>query len=176
MIHFILGGARSGKSRYAEQYAKNNGNDVVYIATADAYDDEMKRRIKQHKNQRPAHWVTIEEPLHLGQILEQNDQSNRVFLVDCLTLWLSNVLFKGVETANEARFSKEKDQLMDVLTNLQADIILVSNEVGQGITPANAMSRRFVDEAGSLHQAISALSNQVTFVTAGLPLQLKEPT
>ncbi len=175
MIQFILGGARSGKSRYAEKQVESKGNDVIYIATADAYDDEMKRRITQHRNQRPTHWTTIEEPLQLASTLKQHDQTGCVFLVDCLTLWLSNILFKGAEKTNEERLNIEKNNLLLTLPQLKADIILVSNEVGQGITPANAMSRRFVDEAGSLHQAISTLSNQVTLVTAGLPQQLKKP-
>ncbi|MEW5057240.1 MAG: bifunctional adenosylcobinamide kinase/adenosylcobinamide-phosphate guanylyltransferase [Cycloclasticus sp.] len=173
MIELILGGARSGKSRYAERQAAASNKDVYYIATASAGDGEMSQRIKQHVQQRPAHWQTTEEPVQLASALQQHDQVNRVFLVDCLTLWLSNILFSDSEQANEQRFEDEKKQLLELLPQLNADIILVSNEVGQGITPINAMARRFVDEAGRLHQDISPLSHKVSFVTAGLVQQLK---
>ncbi|MEW5009246.1 MAG: bifunctional adenosylcobinamide kinase/adenosylcobinamide-phosphate guanylyltransferase [Cycloclasticus sp.] len=173
MIELILGGARSGKSRYAERQAAASNKDVYYIATASAGDGEMSQRIKQHVQQRPAHWQTIEEPVQLASVLQQHDQANRLFLVDCLTLWLSNILFSDSEQANEQRFEDEKKQLLELLPQLNADIILVSNEVGQGITPINAMARRFVDEAGRLHQDISPLSHKVSFVTAGLVQQLK---
>ena len=173
MIELILGGARSGKSRHAEQQAAASHKDVYYIATASAGDGEMSQRIKQHQQQRPAHWQTIEEPVQLARVLQQHDKANRVFLVDCLTLWLSNILFSDSEHANEQRFNHEKQELLKILPLLSADIIMVSNEVGQGITPINAMARRFVDEAGRLHQDISPLSHTVSFVTAGLIQQLK---
>lgn len=173
MIEFILGGARSGKSRYAEQQALNTNKEVVYIATAHAGDNEMARRIEQHQRQRPDHWITIEEPIYLTSILEQHDQTERVFLIDCLTLWLSNTLFQNSDQANEQRLSTEKSSLLDTLPTLTADVILVSNEIGQGITPMNAMSRQFIDEAGLLHQQLSECCDRVTFVTAGIPHQLK---
>jgi len=173
MIEFILGGARSGKSRFAEQQATASNKEVYYIATAAAGDGEMSQRIKQHQQQRPSHWSTVEEQINLAATLKQHDHSNRIFLVDCLTLWLSNILFADSTQANEPRFKYEKQQLIETLPRLQADVILVSNEVGQSITPINAMARRFIDEAGRLHQDISPLSQRVSFVTAGLVQQLK---
>lgn len=173
MIEFILGGARSGKSRFAEQQASASNKEVYYIATAAAGDGEMSLRIKQHQQQRPSHWFTVEEQINLADTLLQHDHRDRIFLIDCLTLWLSNILFADSEQANEARFKDQKLQLLNTLPQLQADIILVSNEVGQSITPINAMARRFIDEAGRLHQEIASLSQRVNFVTAGLVQQLK---
>jgi len=172
MIELILGGARSGKSRYAERRAAQSNKEVFYIATAFAGDDEMAKRILKHQQQRPQHWQVIEEPIHLAAILKQHDQANRVFLVDCLTLWLSNILF-GNNKEQPNPFCSEKTLLLDLLPALTGDVIFVSNEVGQGTTPMNAMARQFIDEAGLLHQDIAQLSQHVNFITAGLAQQLK---
>ncbi len=173
MIELVLGGARSGKSRYAENYATEFNGEVLYLATAFPGDEEMAARIKRHVGGRPVHWKTIEEPVRLASTLLENDGAGKLFLVDCLTLWLSNILFSDAEIANEQRFEHEKTELFAVLPSLKADILMVSNEVGQGIVPLNAMSRRFVDEAGWLHQKLAKMSDRVTFVTAGLPQKLK---
>ncbi len=173
MIELILGGARSGKSRYAERCAEEATDELFYIATAHAGDDEMAARIAQHRDRRSIRWNTIEEPFALADVLAQNDGEGQLFLVDCLTLWLSNILFYGSETVNEERFSLEKEALLKTLPTLKADVLLVSNEVGQGIIPANEMSRRFVDESGWLHQELARCCQRVTLITAGLPQKLK---
>lgn len=169
MKQLILGGARSGKSRLAEQRAADIGKEVLYIATAQAYDDEMNARISRHKDDRPAHWVTLEEPLYLARELQRHARKDNVILVDCLTLWLSNLLCMD----DEPFFEQQKCSLLDCYCSLPGHVILVSNEVGQGVVPDNALARRFIDEAGWLHQAMAAQSDQVTFVTAGLAQQLK---
>lgn len=169
MRELFLGGARSGKSRLAEQRAANFKQEVFYIATAQAYDNEMKQRISRHQTDRSSEWRTIEEPLHLADVLQQHAQEGRVILVDCLTLWLSNLLCKD----DELFFQSQKEQFTQCYETLPGHIILVSNEVGQGVIPDNALARRFVDEAGWLHQSLAAQSDQVTWVTAGLAQQLK---
>lgn len=172
MKHFVLGGARSGKSRYAQQLAENSGLDVVYIATAWAGDDEMHARIALHQQQRPAHWRLIEEHEHLAKVLLQQDALNRLLLVDCLTLWLSNLLGSRDATL----FRTERDKLFEVMPQLKGELILVSNEVGQGIVPDNALARVFIDEAGRLHQQLADICDQVTFMIAGLPQRIKNAT
>jgi adenosylcobinamide kinase/adenosylcobinamide-phosphate guanylyltransferase len=169
VIELVLGGARSGKSRYAEQRGEMLAQDRHYVATAAALDDEMQARIQHHQVNRPACWVTHEESLQLAAQLKAVDAGQRVILVDCLTLWLSNLLLHE----DKNLLAKEKQALLAVLPVLQADIVLVSNEVGQGIVPIGEINRRFVDEAGWLHQAIAAIAQKVTFVTAGLPQCLK---
>ncbi len=169
-VHLVLGGARSGKSSFAEKMAIESAKEVVYIATATIYDDEMQTRINRHIDDRPAHWLTIEEPLLLAQTLKQQAAEDKCLLVDCLTLWLSNVL---MTEENTKQFSAYKEALLTVLPSLPGQIILVSNEVGQGIVPMGELSRRFVDEAGWLHQDIARLAQQVTLVVAGLPMKLK---
>jgi adenosylcobinamide kinase/adenosylcobinamide-phosphate guanylyltransferase len=177
----ILGGARSGKSGYAERLATQSGKEVVYIATATAGDSEMVERIAHHRSQRPAQWTTVEEGLALAAALRTWRAPQRVVLVDCLTLWLTNLLFSdgtqypdvGSVTLPE-RFHSERAALLDELSRAEAGaVILVSNEVGMGIVPYGAVSRAFTDEAGRLNQAVAALCDQVAFVAAGLPLTLK---
>ncbi|ACJ27801.1 Cobalbumin biosynthesis enzyme [Shewanella piezotolerans WP3] len=176
MIHLVLGGARSGKSRFAEQLVANwqlntPKAEYIYVATAQALDKEMQARIAHHKAQRQSAalgWQTIESPLHLSATLNKYANVNSVILVDCLTLWLTNHL---LDEASDWRTVKA-----DLLTSLESfpgQLILVSNEVGNGIVPMGELSRRFVDEAGWLHQDIAALADNVTLVTAGLPLSLK---
>jgi adenosylcobinamide kinase/adenosylcobinamide-phosphate guanylyltransferase len=187
-VHLVLGGARSGKSRFAEQAAIDSGKEVVYIATATVYDDEMQERINRHIDDRPDHWLTVEEPLLLAQTLTKHADKDKCLLVDCLTLWLTNVLMaeqsfkpeqssKSEQSENSGKEMKSlaeyKEELLTVLSTLPGQVILVSNEVGQGIVPMGALSRRFVDEAGWLHQDIARIAQQVTLVVAGLPIQLK---
>lgn len=178
-VHLVLGGARSGKSRFAEKTASDSQLKVTYIATAKVYDDEMQARIDRHISDRPQHWLTIEEPLHLAQTLKEQAKEGTCLLVDCLTLWLTNVLMAeqdqaaGSESAITS-LTEYKEELLSVLSSLPGSVILVSNEVGQGIVPMGELSRRFVDEAGWLHQDIARIAQQVTLVVAGLPMPLKQ--
>lgn len=169
MHSLILGGARSGKSALAERLARDGGREVVYIATAQARDAEMTQRIAHHRAQRPAHWACVEEPLALAAALQTHARADRCVLVDCLTLWLSNLL----GDADPQRFAREREALLAVLPELPGEVLLVSNEVGLGVVPLGELSRRFVDEAGRLHQALGAHCARVIFVAAGLPLVLK---
>jgi adenosylcobinamide kinase / adenosylcobinamide-phosphate guanylyltransferase len=165
----ILGGARSGKSALAERLARESGSDVVYIATAQAHDAEMAARIAHHRDRRPAHWQSVEEPLALAGALRAYARPDRCVLVDCLTLWLSNLL----GDADDQRLGREYVALLEVLPALPGELLLVSNEVGLGVVPMGELTRRFVDEAGRLHQALAARCERVLFVAAGLPLPLK---
>ncbi|MDI9239965.1 bifunctional adenosylcobinamide kinase/adenosylcobinamide-phosphate guanylyltransferase [Lysobacter sp. LF1] len=169
MRSLILGGARSGKSALAERLAQASGREVVYIATAQAGDGEMTARIAHHRARRPAQWACIEAPLALAETLKQNAREDRCLLVDCLTLWLSNLL--AHEDAR--RFEQEREALVAALASLPGEILLVSNEVGLGIVPMGDLTRRFVDEAGRLHQTLARDCERVLFVAAGLPLVLK---
>jgi adenosylcobinamide kinase/adenosylcobinamide-phosphate guanylyltransferase len=176
----IFGGARSGKSAYAERLAAQDGKQVVYIATAQARDAEMRERIAKHRRQRPSDWNTVEEGMALGQAIAAHAAPNRVVLVDCLTLWLSNLLFAAGEdfpelgpVAAPPLFAREKQGLLDALAQADGELILVSNEVGMGIVPQGAVSRWFVDEAGRLNQAVAAACDRVLWIAAGLPLSLK---
>lgn len=173
MIELILGGARSGKSRYAEQQANDSGLEVIYIATAEAGDDEMKHRIQQHRQRRPSHWRTVEESMLLADCIREQATTDRCLLVDCLTLWLSNVLFDRQGNLQLPFFQQQRAELLSALTDCRHTIILVSNEVGLGVIAADAMTRRFVDEAGLLHQELAQICQRVTLVTAGLPQHLK---
>lgn len=169
MITLVLGGARSGKSRYAEQLASNSQLPVLYIATATALDEEMNARIAHHQTQRPSEWALCECPLQLAETLARESQKPQCILVDCLTLWLNNQLFHYPQQD----FSLLFKQLIDSLQNSQAQIIFVANEVGLGIIPLGEISRQFVDEAGRLNQALAQRADTVFFIAAGLPLQLK---
>jgi adenosylcobinamide kinase/adenosylcobinamide-phosphate guanylyltransferase len=169
MLQLILGGARSGKSRLAEQTAISMQLAVTYVATAQALDSEMQSRIAHHQNQRPAHWSLIEEPLFLAKTLQKIDRPNQIILVDCLTLWLTNLLLLDDQNVQEF----ECEQLIDVLPKLQSEIILVSNETGLGVVPLGEISRRFVDEAGRLHQVLGQIADKVMFCVAGFPMILK---
>ena len=168
MKYLILGGARSGKSHFAESIAVATNKKLVYIATAQALDEEMHARILHHQSSRIDQWITVEEPLSLAAILQQHSAENTCILVDCLTLWLTNILLAGEEI-----FQREHGGLLEALPKLSGNVIFVSNEVGMGIVAADPLSRRFVDEAGRLHQALAKLCDKVTLVVAGLPLTLK---
>ncbi len=173
MQHLILGGARSGKSRYAEQCAIATSKAVIYIATGTAGDPEMQTRIAMHKQSRPSHWQTIEEPILLADTLQHYAETPYCIIVDCLTLWLSNILFDAQGRYQEEIFKQQKQALLTLLPKISTETLFVSNEVGSGIVPINSMSRRFVDEAGRLHQQLAQLCTQVTLVTAGIPQILK---
>jgi adenosylcobinamide kinase/adenosylcobinamide-phosphate guanylyltransferase len=169
MHELILGGARSGKSRLAERLAGESGLAVTYIATSQALDGEMDARIRQHRARRPAHWDLVEEPLELARVLREQAAAERCLLVDCLTLWLSNLLM----LEDEARLDAERDALLACLGDLPGRVILVSNETGLGVVPLGELSRRYVDAAGWLHQALAAQCQRVVFSVAGLPMVLK---
>ena len=169
MIQLILGGARSGKSHLAEQTAKDSGLTVTYIATAQAFDTEMQERIHHHQVQRPKHWTVIEEPLYLANCLIELDQPNQVILVDCLTLWMSNLLMQE----NPELQMHQCQKLLDILPILESDVILVSNETGLGVIPMGEISRKFVDESGRLHQQLGQIADKVVFCVAGFPMILK---
>lgn len=163
----VLGGARSGKSAWAEAAAHAASPTPIYLATATALDGEMAARIGQHRARRDAAWTTVEEPLELGHVLMHFATPGTAVVVDCLTLWLTNLMLahRDVEAA--------VDGLLDALATVAAPVILVSNEVGQGVVPMSAMARAFVDHAGRAHQRLAAACPRVVLMTAGLPLALK---
>ena len=191
-VELVLGGARSGKSRYALQHALSAAH-VTWIATAQAFDAEMQQRISHHQAERPSHWRTFETPLYLSQTLaQQSDQL--MIVVDCLTLWVSNWLCQPTQHSNSDHRSSDHSTEQATSHSLSAEwqteqsdflrqierfsglperLILVSNEVGFGIVPDNPLARLFRDEVGQLHQRIAAIANQVTLVVAGLPLSIK---
>jgi len=179
----VLGGARSGKSAHAERCVEQlvaGGKECIYIATAQPRDSEMAERIAQHQARRAQGWMTVEEPLALGEAIDRHSSPDRVLLIDCLTLWLSNVLFSeelvhpevGPITPPE-RCGRERAHLLEAIEHARGDIVIVSNEVGWGVVPQSALSRWFVDEAGRLNQAVAARCDCVQLVAAGLPLTLK---
>lgn len=169
MIELYLGGARSGKSRLAEQQALCSGQQCIYLATGEAGDDEMAQRIRHHRDSRSTQWQTVEEPMALADRLREYDSPGHCIVVDCLTLWLSNLL----GSSQTDHWQDERNALFSLLPNLTGHIIFVSNEVGQGIVPLGNLSRRFVDESGFLHQQLVEYCDRVVFVVAGLPRVLK---
>jgi len=164
---FVLGGARSGKSAYAEGLVRETGLARHYVATGRAWDEEMRERIIRHREDRGAGWTTHEEPLDLVARLAALDDPHHVILVDCLTLWVTNLMMEERDMAAEFR------SLTQHVSAARAVLVVVSNEVGLGIVPENRMAREFRDHAGRLHQAVAAASAEVYFVAAGLPLKMK---
>jgi adenosylcobinamide kinase/adenosylcobinamide-phosphate guanylyltransferase len=169
MKALILGGVRSGKSRYAGGLAGEYPGAVTLIATGTALDAEMTARIEAHRRTRPSGWVVIEEPLRLGAALRAAANPAGVVIVDCLTLWLTNLLGRD----DPEMLQRELLELFDALDSLSGHCVLVANEVGLGIMPINALARRFADEAGILHQRLAVLCDRVIFMAAGLPMTLK---
>ena len=167
-VSLVLGGARSGKSRYAEALVARAAPRALYLATAEAGDEEMAERIRQHRARRGALWETLEEPLALGASLRREARADRPILVDCLTLWLANLLAAGRAVDGEIA------ALLETLPDLAGPVVFVANEVGLGIVPENALARRFRDDAGRLNQQLAACAERVVFIAAGLPLVLKE--
>jgi adenosylcobinamide kinase / adenosylcobinamide-phosphate guanylyltransferase len=165
----ILGGARSGKTRLALMRAEASALRPVYVATAAAWDDEMRERIARHRAERDQRWTTIEEAQALAPLLEREAQPGRVLLIDCLTLWLSNLLLAEMDC------DAAGDALCASIARAAGPVILVSNEVGLGIVPDNALARRFRDLQGRLNQSVASVCDEVVFVAAGLPLTLKAP-
>lgn len=167
-LAFISGGAKSGKSSFAQNLAESLPAPRLYVATGEALDEEMTARIRRHQQDRGPEWQTREEPVALARALREADGRFGVILVDCLTLWMSNLL-----TRQEADPDGEKRQLFETLEKMTTPVIMVTNEVGWGIVPANPLARQFRDAAGSLHQKIAALAEAAVLVVSGLPLYLK---
>jgi adenosylcobinamide kinase/adenosylcobinamide-phosphate guanylyltransferase len=168
-IVLITGGARSGKSRYAEERARAAGARRLYLATAEAKDEEMARRIAEHRKRRGEEWITIEEPFELtNQLLRSRGQVDSA-LVDCLTLWLSNLLLRQDEKAA----MKKIDELVDALTLLDFHVFFVTNEVGAAVVPDNALARKFRDLVGRANQRVAEAADEVVLMVAGLPMIVK---
>ncbi len=173
-LTFILGGARSGKSALAARLAEQSGKQVIYIATATALDDEMHERITRHQEDRPPHWKLVEAPRLLSDAIATHAAPEHCLLIDCLTLWLTNLLHDAAGTPlGSVRLQEQFSALGLALAQAPGDIVVVANEVGLGIMPLGELTRRFVDEAGRLNQAIAQQADRVLFVAAGLPLTLK---
>ncbi|MEZ5480801.1 MAG: bifunctional adenosylcobinamide kinase/adenosylcobinamide-phosphate guanylyltransferase [Porticoccaceae bacterium] len=165
-LELILGGARSGKSRLAEQRCRESRLQLVYVATAQAGDKEMAERIAHHRSRRNSEWLLVEEPVDLATVVREYANVGHCLLVDCLTLWLSNCLY-------EKNWQQRRQDFFDALNSTEGQVIMVSNEVGMGVVPMGELSRTFVDESGFLHQQLAVLCQRVTLVAAGLPLDLK---
>jgi adenosylcobinamide kinase/adenosylcobinamide-phosphate guanylyltransferase len=163
----VLGGARSGKSAYAERLVTESGLDRVCIATARRGDAEMRKRIREHRDRRGAGWHTVEEPERLEYALTAEAQEGKAVLVDCLTLWLSNLMHAGADTELRGQ------ALADAAQRLPGLVVFVSNEVGLGLVPDTPLGRTFRDGQGRLNQAVAAIADRVVFIAAGLPLYLK---
>ena len=167
----VLGGCRSGKSRYAEQWVAQNFSDKVFVATLEARNDaEMDQRIALHRQSRGSGWLTVEEPLDLAGVLGKNETGAEVFLVDCLTMWLTNMMMQGF---SDERIQGEVARLCQTVRGLEVSVVLVANEVGLGIVPESPLGRRFRDLAGWTNQRMASVCGQVVLVAAGLPLRLK---
>lgn len=163
----VLGGARSGKSRYAQARAETLDAELAFIATAQAFDAEMAERIARHRDDRDARWASIEAPVELAAAIRAESREDRVLLIDCLTLWTSNLLLA------ERDIPAATGELVASIHEAAGPLILVSNEVGLGIVPDNELARRFRDEAGRVNQQVAAAVDEAMFIAAGLPLRLK---
>ena len=170
-VTFVLGGCRSGKSGFALQTAGAiPAERRVFIATSMPFDDEMKARVARHRAERGAGWTTVEAPLALAEAIAENARDGSVILVDCLTLWISNLLLStGVPAAVEGRIPR----LIETLAQAACPVVLVSNEVGAGIVPENNLARQFRDLAGTANQAVAAAASRVVWVAAGIPVTIK---
>ncbi len=170
MFELILGGARSGKSALAERKAQALALPTYYIATARALDEEMSRRIERHQADRPSGWITVEEPVDLARAIESTQSPEHVIIIDCLTLWLTNLLLMNQPEAMEQHI----ERLYHTVEQHTGHLIMVSNETGLGVVPVDLLSRQFVDQSGWLHQNLAELADRVTLTVAGLPLTLKD--
>jgi adenosylcobinamide kinase / adenosylcobinamide-phosphate guanylyltransferase len=171
---FITGGARSGKSRFAEQTALSFGAPLCYLATARALDAEMGERIAKHRQRRGDLWQTREEPLQPGRVLAENDGSYKATLMDCLTLWVTNLLLSSEDDDDVERLIVDQSlRLTETIAGLSAPVIIVSNEVGMGIVPDNRLARLFRDIAGQVNQIFAAAASEAWLVASGIPLRLK---
>ena len=179
MKSLILGGVKSGKSRYAENCVKGflcknllKDDSVCLIATAQALDESMAKRIEKHKQQRPENWLIIEEPLNLAKAVIEAEKTTKIILVDCLTLWLTNLLM----LEEEDKLVNAIADFLDAVSKCEVELVIVSNETNMGIMPLGSLTRDYCDKAGSLHQALAEVCDQVTLVVAGLPHFLKSAT
>ncbi len=167
---FITGGARSGKSRFAEELARQFSGPKAYLATAQALDEEMAERIRRHRENRPADWQTLEEPIQVAEGIQKQAERYQLILLDCLTLWVSNLMMAGWD---EAKILEEGDRLLEACRQAKCSLILVGNEVGMGIVPENAQARLFRDLSGFIQQNTARESDEVYFMVSGLPVKIK---
>jgi adenosylcobinamide kinase/adenosylcobinamide-phosphate guanylyltransferase len=172
-ITFILGGARSGKSLRAEQLAAASGWPVTYVATARVGDSEFAARVAQHRERRPADWALVETPLDLGATIRKHAREGHVLLIDCLTLWLANLLFPADNAESCVSLVEPFSAFETALAASKGRVIIVSNEIGLGVVPMGSVTRLYIDELGRLNQRVAATSRTVTLMVAGLPLALK---
>ncbi len=169
-VTLVLGGVRSGKSRYAQQLAEQSRH-VVFLATAKITDDEMHAKITRHREERPKEWLTVEEPLELAKVLAEYELKTEVIVVDCLTIFASNLL--EAEGENNDAIERGVETLCTALQRVQCNVVLVSNEVGCGVVPAYPLGRRYRDLLGEINQRVAAIADDVVLMVAGLPLALK---
>jgi adenosylcobinamide kinase / adenosylcobinamide-phosphate guanylyltransferase len=169
-VTLVLGGARSGKSRYAQQLAEQSHR-VVLVATAKVTDDEMHAKIERHREDRPKNWLTVEEPLELAKVLEEHERNSEVIVVDCLTIFAANLL--ETEGENSEAIDRRVEVLCAALQRVQCNVVLVSNEVGSGVVPAYPLGRRYRDVLGEMNQKVARVADDVVLMVAGLPLALK---
>ncbi|CAB1061235.1 Adenosylcobinamide kinase (EC / Adenosylcobinamide-phosphate guanylyltransferase (EC [Olavius sp. associated proteobacterium Delta 1] len=168
---FVLGGCRSGKSSYALETAhKFSGNNKVFIATCIPHDDEMNQRVARHRQERSQAWKTIEAPIRLPEAIIEISPSSDAIIVDCLTLWISNLL---MDSDNSDKIEMQIPRLTDAIKKSHCPIVLVSNEVGQGIVPENKLARQFRDLVGYVNQAVAGCANEVIWTVAGIPVKIK---
>ncbi|GAB3478764.1 bifunctional adenosylcobinamide kinase/adenosylcobinamide-phosphate guanylyltransferase [Marinomonas epiphytica] len=169
MKHLVLGGVRSGKSAFAEETVAKYSDSVCYIATSQAWDNSMAERVRKHQDRRPESWQLIEEPISLGETLASLNGSGKAVIIECVSLWLTNLLC----LEDEARLAVEKQAFLTAVEAFDGSLVIVSSEVGLGIMPMNEMARRFGDEVGELNQMLAKLTERVTLVAAGIPMPLK---
>jgi adenosylcobinamide kinase / adenosylcobinamide-phosphate guanylyltransferase len=169
-VTLVLGGVRSGKSRYAQQLAERESR-VIFLATAKASDDEMNRKIERHRRERPAGWTTVEEPLELVRVLQQQAHDCDVMVVDCLTIFAANLL--ETEGDDQSAIERRVEALCVALQSVSCSVVLVSNEVGSGVVPAYPLGRRYRDLLGEINQSVARVADDVVLMVAGLPLALK---
>jgi adenosylcobinamide kinase / adenosylcobinamide-phosphate guanylyltransferase len=167
-VILVGGGARSGKSRYAQALAEVHGHKLGFVATAQVLDDEMRRRVRKHQMDRGAQFITIEEPLDVAGVIEERARSFDAIVIDCLTLWLSNIMLAG-----DRDVEAEMARLVTAAAQTTSGVVFVTNEVGCGIVPENELSRRFRDHAGFLNQRVAEISTRVYFMAFGCPLRVK---
>lgn len=171
---FVIGGCRSGKSRHALDMAERfAGKEQIFVATCIPYDDEMKDRVAQHRNERSSQWRTVEAPTRLAEAIVENNGNASVILVDCLTLWINNLLMASDDTT---KILKQIEGLIQAIEDANCPVVLVSNEVGAGIVPENLLARQFRDLVGSANQAVAGQVDQVIWVVAGIPVTIKGRT
>jgi adenosylcobinamide kinase/adenosylcobinamide-phosphate guanylyltransferase len=170
-LTLVIGGCRSGKSTYALKTAENaNGDKKIFVATCLPQDDEMAQRVARHQKERGQHWTTIEEPLYLPEVISERSPNADVMLIDCLTLWVSNLLMK---TADEEKWEETVSQLTDALEKASCPLVVVSNEVGAGIVPENKLARQYRDIIGRVNQAVAKTAGRVVWMVAGIPVVVK---